>query len=171
MTIPGKGGRPRKWRSDGDRVRAYRARQRGEAEPVAVTQALDDGDELAATWDVVRQLGERLDQARTVEQQLRHEVSRARREMERQQRQFGWIERANQQARAELDETRRERDSLNDELAGLRARVHVLEIATSAVVELPLPSPARGDLTSTSPLSRAQRRQLEREQQRRQGDR
>lgn len=29
VTVPGKGGRPRKWRSDADRVRAYRARQAG----------------------------------------------------------------------------------------------------------------------------------------------
>lgn len=47
MTITGKGGRPRKWRSDADRSRAYRARQRGDDEPATIEQALDDGDELA----------------------------------------------------------------------------------------------------------------------------
>ena len=168
MTIPGKGGRPRKWRSDADRVRAYRARQRGQAEPVVLAHALDDGDELARTWDRVRQLGEQLDQARTIEQQLRHQVSEARREMERQQRQFGWIERANKQARAELEETRSERDALSDQLAALRARVRVLETATLTRNEPLRPSPVRADVISPPPLSRAQRRQLEREQQRRQ---
>ena len=171
MTIPGKGGRPRKWRSDADRIRAYRARQRGEAEPVVLAQALDHGDELARTWDTVRQLGAQLDQARTIEQQLRHEVSGARRELDRQQRQFGWIERANERARVELDETRRERDALTDQLAALRARVRVLETATSPRNEPLRPSPVRADVISPSPLSRAQRRQLEREQQRRQRDR
>lgn len=39
MTIPGKGGRPRKWRSDANRSRAYRARQRCEDEPASIEQA------------------------------------------------------------------------------------------------------------------------------------
>ena len=40
MTVSGKGGRPRKWRSDADRVRDYRARQRGVDEPPTLAQAL-----------------------------------------------------------------------------------------------------------------------------------
>lgn len=56
VTVPGKGGRPRKWRSDADRVRAYRARQRGEREPVAFDVALTDGDELALAIERVQQL-------------------------------------------------------------------------------------------------------------------
>ena len=36
MTVPGKGGRPRKWRSDADRVRAFRARERGDDEPPTI---------------------------------------------------------------------------------------------------------------------------------------
>jgi molybdopterin converting factor small subunit len=51
MTVPGKGGRPRKWRSDADRVRAFRARERGEPEPPTLETALDDGDELALAVD------------------------------------------------------------------------------------------------------------------------
>jgi hypothetical protein len=42
MTVPGKGGRPRKWRSDADRVRAFRARHRGEEEPATFDEALVD---------------------------------------------------------------------------------------------------------------------------------
>ena len=56
VTVPGKGGRPRKWRSDADRVRAYRARQRGEREPVTFDVALTDGDELALAIERGRQL-------------------------------------------------------------------------------------------------------------------
>jgi chromosome segregation ATPase len=56
MTVPGKGGRPRKWRSDADRVRAHRARQRGEDEPATLEQAFVDGDELARAIDRGRQL-------------------------------------------------------------------------------------------------------------------
>jgi chromosome segregation protein len=56
MTVPGKGGRPRKWRSDADRVRAYRARQRGEEEPTTFEEALVDGDDLARAIEHARQL-------------------------------------------------------------------------------------------------------------------
>lgn len=57
MTVPGKGGRPRKWRSDdADRGRAFRARQRGEEEPTTFDDALADGDELARAIDRARQL-------------------------------------------------------------------------------------------------------------------
>jgi hypothetical protein len=47
VTVAGKGGRPKKWKSDADRVRAYRARQRGEAEPATIEQALDEGGDFA----------------------------------------------------------------------------------------------------------------------------
>jgi len=56
VTVSGKGGRPRKWRSDADRVRAYRARQRGEDEPRTFEAALDDGDDLARAVEHARQL-------------------------------------------------------------------------------------------------------------------
>jgi hypothetical protein len=57
MTVPGKGGRPRKWRSDADRVRAFRARQRGEDGPPTVEVARAAGDEAALARDQVRELG------------------------------------------------------------------------------------------------------------------
>jgi hypothetical protein len=56
MTVPGKGGRPRKWRSDADRVRAFRARHRGEEEPATFQEALVDGDDLARAVERSRQL-------------------------------------------------------------------------------------------------------------------
>jgi len=56
MTVPGKGGRPRKWRSDADRVRAFRARQRGEEEPTTFEEALVDRDDLARAIEHSRQL-------------------------------------------------------------------------------------------------------------------
>jgi chromosome segregation ATPase len=56
MTVPGKGGRPRKWRSDADRVRAFRARHRGEEEPATFEEALVDGDDLARAVEHSRQL-------------------------------------------------------------------------------------------------------------------
>ena len=85
MTVPGKGGRPRKWRSDADRVRAYRARQTGVDELPTLVQALDDADELARTWAMVRDLGEQLDTANALAKQLRRERDQARRELEREQ--------------------------------------------------------------------------------------
>ena len=56
MTVPGKGGRPRKWRSDADRVRAFRARHRGEEEPATFEEALVDGDDLARAVEHARQM-------------------------------------------------------------------------------------------------------------------
>ena len=47
VTVPGKGGRPRKWLSDADRVRAYRARQRGDSEPPTHADSFSGHDALA----------------------------------------------------------------------------------------------------------------------------
>ena len=56
MTVAGKGGRPRKWRSDTDRGRAYRARQRGDLEPAALSQIVDETDRLATAWRHIEEL-------------------------------------------------------------------------------------------------------------------
>jgi hypothetical protein len=56
MTVPGRGGRPRRWRSDADRQRAFRARRDGRPEPPTLAQALDDGDELALALERIREL-------------------------------------------------------------------------------------------------------------------
>jgi hypothetical protein len=60
MTVPGKGGRPRKWRSNADRIRAYRARQQGVPEPPILEQALQDGDELARALELARRRARRV---------------------------------------------------------------------------------------------------------------
>lgn len=161
MTVPGKGGRPRKWRSDADRVRAYRARQAGLDEPPVLTQALDDGDELARVWAMVRQLGEQLDTANTTIKGLRRERDQTRRELEREQRRWGWIEASNTELAAERDRLETERDTLADDNAELRVRLAKLtQPAARPVVESPPSSPQRQP-------SRAERRQQERQQRRR----
>jgi chromosome segregation ATPase len=155
MTVPGKGGRPRKWRSDADRVRAYRARQTGVDEPPVLAQALDDGDELARVWALVRQLGEQLDTANATIKQLRRERDQARRELERERHRWGWIESHNTELTAE-------RDRLLGELGELRDRPRVIETPRPAATATPPQAPQ-------PTLSRAERRRLEREQQRRRG--
>jgi chromosome segregation ATPase len=119
MTIPGKGGRPRKWRSDADRVRAFRARQRGEAEPPVLAAALDEGDELAAAWEQVRQLGQQLESLRTAARSARRETAAARRELEAGKRRFGWLSTENDDLRTRLQHVEDERSTLVDELASV----------------------------------------------------
>lgn len=155
MTVPGKGGRPRKWRSDADRVRAYRARQAGLDEPPVLAKALDDGDELARVWAMVRDLGEQLDTANTTLKQVRRERDQTRRELEREQRRWVWIESRNIELTAERDRLLGELDELRD-----RPRVIATPRPTTTA-----PPPAPQQPT----LSRAERRRLEREQQRRRG--
>jgi chromosome segregation ATPase len=120
-----------------------------------LTQALDDGDELARVWAMVRQLGEQLDTANTTLKQVRHERDQTRRELEREQHRWGWIESHNTQLTAE-------RDRLLSELDELRDRPRVTATPRPAATTTPPPA--------TQPaLSRAERRRLEREQQRRRG--
>jgi hypothetical protein len=57
-----------------------------------------------------------------------------------------------------------ERDALQTEVNELRGRVRDLETATR---QPPASRPARADVAGSQPLSRAQRRRLEREQRRR----
>jgi hypothetical protein len=148
MTVPGKGGRPRKWRSDADRQRAWRNRQTGNPEPPTMVEALDDGDELARTWQMIRDLGQQLEAAKAKAKALRVELNRARREHATEDRRWSWITTENQHLRAETERLRAERD---DALA----RLHDFEHRS------PSPPPAGPG------LSRAERRQLEREQRRR----
>lgn len=161
MTVPGKGGRPRKWRSDADRVRAYRARQAGVDEPPVLTQALDDGDELARVWAMVRDLGEQLATANATIKQLRRERDQARRELERERHRWGWIESRNTELTVERDRLETERDTLAIELVEIRERLTRLQRAAAPPVVDARPA------TAPPTLSRAQRRQLERDQQRR----
>lgn len=115
MTVPGKGGRPRKWRSDADRVRAYRARQRDLPEPPGVVEAIEDGDELAEAWETIRRLGVQLDEAQQGAESLRRELKRTQGEFERERARFGWIEANNDSQRFELERVTAERNTLADD--------------------------------------------------------
>jgi hypothetical protein len=126
MTIPGKGGRPRKWRSDADRVRAFRARQRGQEEPPVLSAVLDESDELAAAWDRVRELGEQLDQQRVVERSLRRELATARRELEAQQTRFQWLSDSNEALRSKFAAGEGERRELAGRLTAQIAETEAL---------------------------------------------
>ena len=154
VTVPGKGGRPRKWRSDADRARAYRARQVGNEEPPVLARALDDGDELARVWALVRDLGA----------QASRERDRARSELAAERRRWGWIEAQIAELAAERDRFEVERDTLAQQLVTVRYRVALLEQQLARQV-----APADAAARVPGGLSRTQRRQLEREQARRPG--
>lgn len=158
VTVPGKGGRPRKWRSDADRVRAYRARQAGREEPPDLDQALADGDELARAMEDVRALRAELVSAAATEQELRDEVRSLRRELAARDKRFGWLERTSAAHRTAKQAAERERDALARELTTLRDGIRVAISGTRPIPDPPpaLPAP-----------SRAERRRQEREQQRR----
>lgn len=97
VTVPGKGGRPRKWRSDADRVRAFRARQRGDAEPATFESALDDGDELARAIQRGRDL--QADLVTAIE-----ELGEVEAELQAERRRHAATRRALERAKASLDE-------------------------------------------------------------------
>ena len=160
MTVPGKGGRPRKWCSDADRVRAYRARQQGVEEPRVRSVALDDGDDLARAWDTIRQLQTQLAQESEVRQRLQKELKVARRQLDQQQERFGWIEKARTVLQGERDALVAERGELRAELNTLRRRI-------DAADERPAATSLAPSATTARPLSTAERRRLEREHQRR----
>jgi chromosome segregation ATPase len=77
MTVPGKGGRPRKWLSDADRVRAHRARQRGDVEPPTFEEMSAGDDELAHALRRQRELEVELADARQDVRWLEHELAEA----------------------------------------------------------------------------------------------
>ena len=145
MTIPGKGGRPRKWRSDADRSRAYRARQRGEAEPVTVEHALVDGDELAFARHEIERLAMTLTNREVEMRALRAEVERHRR--------------TNDGLTQQLAFARRAPDDLADERVRLLAERDKLRAALNKMAP-----PEHGpDLPSLNGLPRHVGRRLERE--------
>lgn len=128
MTVSGKGGRPRKWRSDADRVRAYRARQRGAAEPSTLHQAFDDGDELAASIERERVSNEQLAAANQVERALRAEIATTKRSLDRHLKRVDWLEVANADLTADFA-------SANAELHSVRH--HEASPAPRQIVERP----------------------------------
>jgi len=146
MTVPGKGGRPRKWRSDADRVRAFRARERGDDEPPTIEVALESGDEAAVAWDQARQLGDTIDALKAELKTTKAALRRAEKELEREQVRANWISEGNDRLRAELDAIERDRADLQE-----RRDVLLRTITTPAPNARPVPGP-----------NRAQRRQEER---------
>ena len=119
MTVRGKGGRPRKWRSDADRVRAYRARQRGEHEPATFETALIEGDELALAIDRGRQL--QADLADAVETIAELDTA-----LQAERRRHVATQRKLERARAELDGRRAADDRRVDELRAVHADLEAL---------------------------------------------
>jgi chromosome segregation ATPase len=125
-------------------------------------QALDEGDELARVWQQVRDRDAQLVDANTALKELRRERDQARREFAGEQGRWGWIESRNTGLVAERDRLETERDALAVEVAELRERLAWLtHSAARPVVDAPAAAAQRA-------LSRAQRRQLERQQRRRQ---
>ena len=153
MTVPGKGGRPRKWRSDTDRVRAHRARLRGEEEPPTVDTAIDGDDEVALAWNRVRELERDSERLR---QELKLSLASARdakKALDHERTRFGWINDENTRLRAELEALRADRDSMRE-----------TDNAHTEAAQQPTARPATGHVGP----NRAQRRREER--RRRRGD-
>ena len=135
MTVAGKGGRPRKWRSDTDRVRAYRARQRGEEEPSTLTQAIDDGDELAKSLERERALHEQLLAAKSVERELRTAIASSERALARQNKRADWLEVSHADVAADLAAAQAELDMLRqheaDSASGVQRQPAIVDRPTN----------------------------------------
>ena len=138
VTVPGKGGRPRKWRSDTERVRACRARQRGDAEPPTVEEAYSEGDELALAIRRHCELEAQLADARQQVRILEVELAAA--------------EATSDRLEAQYRSTERDRQHLLSEVADLNERVYQL---TTALVDTKRPE-------SALPANRAARRRAAR---------
>lgn len=117
VTIPGKGGRPRKWLSDTDRVRAYRARKRGEPEPATAADAAAGDDARAAALRRQHDLETLLTDARAEITSLRGRLTAAELSVDRLEQRAAGLERE----RAELLRQATElRDQLRQSAATLR---------------------------------------------------
>ena len=146
VTVPGKGGRPRKWASDADRVRAFRARGRGVDEPATVPELLANGDENAAAWAQISELTETVSELQAEIRSLRGQLRAAIQELARQESRVSSLAGENQRLRAIVD-------ARSDEVAE----------SSISVPDVPV-----GEPTATSPpLNRAQRRLAEKRSRRR----
>ena len=120
MTVPGKGGRPRKWRTDADRVRAYRARQRGEEEPATLDAAIDDGDALAKALKRIRELQADVLAAAVDAGEAVDEVVKARRQTETDSKIIGDLRHQLHELRTASSERQRDIAELKAENSRLR---------------------------------------------------
>jgi hypothetical protein len=151
VTVAGKGGRPKKWRSDADRVKAYRARQRGDEEPTTLASAADSGDALAGHVLVMERLQAELAEARRGERHVRTEL-------EALQKRNDWLEGTLAMVTSTRDRLIDERNDLVDQLAELQIGRNDTSHHTSGR------STAAERAVS---LSRAERRRLDRDRRRR----
>ncbi len=140
MTVPGKGGRPRKWRSDADRVRAFRARHRGEEEPATFEEALVDGDDLARAVERSRQLQADLVTAMA-------SLSESNLALQTESRRHQSTLRRLDRVRTELDGLRAARARREDELELLREGLAELRAENAAL---------RARIALTAPATRPQ---------------
>jgi hypothetical protein len=130
MTVPGKGGRPRKWRSDADCVRAFRARERGEEEPATFEEALFDGDDLARAVEHARQLQTdlvaamaALSESNAALQTERRRHQSTQRRLDRARAELDGLRTAGARREEELELLREGFAELRAENAALRARI------------------------------------------------
>ena len=161
MTVPGKGGRPRKWRTDADRQRAWRARVNGVNEPPTMVVALDEGDELARAWATIRDLGEQLQAAKDKAHRLQIELNKERRDRATEDRRWGWITTANDHLTADNHRLGAELDEALDKARNLSIELNTTRRQLTAAAPTPEPSSLAQPV-----LPRAERRRLEREQRR-----
>jgi chromosome segregation ATPase len=164
VTVAGKGGRPRKWTSQADRQRAWRARQTGAAEPATFIEALNNGDELAAAVAHADDLAHQLEAAKEQARRLQVELTRERRERATEDRRWGWITTANEQLTADNHRLRSELDEALDKTRNLSIELNTTRRQLAAAAAAPPPEPPA---PPPATLPRAQRRRLEREQRRR----
>ena len=150
VTVAGKGGRPKKWKSDADRVRAYRARQRGEAEPATIEQALDEGGDFA---DYIARIAE-----------LEQKVAAGRRIGSQQIARLRKLDGEKWELQRRLERTERELESLRETNARVKQHRDQLMAVLNAWAEPDGGAPA-DDVADQ--LSRAERRRRAREELRR----
>ena len=150
MTVAGKGGRPKKWKSDADRVRAYRARQRGEAEPETIEQALGEGGDFA---DYIARIAE-----------LEQKVAAGRRTASQQVARLRKLDGEKWELQRRLERTERELESLRETNARVTQQRDQLMAMLNAWAEPDGGAPA-DDVVDQ--LSRAERRRRAREELRR----
>jgi vacuolar-type H+-ATPase subunit D/Vma8 len=91
---------------------------------------------------------------------LQNELKVARRQLDQQQERFGWIEKARTTLQGERDALAAERGELRAELSTLRRRIDAADKSPATITLAP-------SATTAQSLSRAERRRLVREQQRR----
>jgi predicted RNase H-like nuclease (RuvC/YqgF family) len=127
--------------------------------------ALDDGDELAAALEHLRQLGEQLREQQALERSVRREAADARRRLDPEMQRLARLEAANDDLRSRIADLERERADLREQLAdladenrGLRQQIEITPTASPTAIDPPVPKSS----------NRAQRRRAAKEARRKQ---